>query len=165
MADRRMVDFTVFTKFWTDSLEQLGDKLSSLGFDGVELPVRPGYQVSPDNIQKGLPGAVKILADSGLKIGSIAGPTDEAAISACGQAGIPIIRICVGIDLTIGYAASEEKVLSVPYHRKWPILYPTIPPNREPREQIIAITHDLLDKKVFARVPPWVKIQGVRCKK
>jgi sugar phosphate isomerase/epimerase len=49
------------------------------------------------------------LADFGLKITSVAGPTDEATMAACAEAGIPIIRICVGIGPE-GYLASEAKL-------------------------------------------------------
>ncbi|HUT25154.1 MAG TPA: sugar phosphate isomerase/epimerase [Sumerlaeia bacterium] len=102
---------TVFSKPWPDKpLPELAKFVKGLGLDGVELPVRPGYQVEPKNVTKGLPEAAKILADHGLKIGSVAGPTDEATIAACGKAGVPIIRICVGIDMNIGYFATEEKV-------------------------------------------------------
>ncbi len=104
------IAYTVFTKPWTEPLAQLGPKIKSLGFDGVELPVRPGYQVTPDNVTAGLPEAAKILTDCGLKIGDVAGPTDEATIAACGAVGVPIIRVCVGIDMKIGYRASVEKI-------------------------------------------------------
>ena len=72
------VAFTVFTKPWRDKpLAELARFVRDLGFQGVELPVRPGYQVPPENVTKGLPEAGKIFADHGLKIGTIAGPTDE----------------------------------------------------------------------------------------
>ncbi|MBI4977611.1 MAG: sugar phosphate isomerase/epimerase [Spirochaetes bacterium] len=104
---------TVFTKPWTAkdmSIEHLADFVKETGFDGVELAVRAGYQVTPDAIAKDLPNAVKVFKDRGLIIGSIAGDTDEKTIAACGEAGVPIIRICVGIDMKIGYYATEKKV-------------------------------------------------------
>ncbi|NQU76383.1 MAG: TIM barrel protein [Planctomycetes bacterium] len=104
------VSFTIFTKPWTIPLGQLGKMVKGMGFDGVELPVRPNYQVEPANIAKGLPEAARILANEGIKIGSIGGPTDEATIAACGEAGIPIIRVCVDIDMKIGYMASEQRI-------------------------------------------------------
>jgi sugar phosphate isomerase/epimerase len=90
--------YSVFTKPWKTALTDLAKHVRKLGFDGIELPVRPGYQVEPRFVAKGLPNAVKILADNGLQIFSIAGPTDEATIAACGEAGVPVIRICVGIE-------------------------------------------------------------------
>ena len=69
--------FTVFTKPWPDmSLPELARFIQKLGFHGVELPVRPGYQVVPENVEKGLPEAARIFADHGVKIGSVAGPAD-----------------------------------------------------------------------------------------
>lgn len=101
------VRFSVFTKPWkTLPLPELAQKVAGLGFDGVELPVRPGFQVTPENVGRDLPVAVKMLADHGLKIESVAGPTDEPTMAACAELGIPIIRICAGIE-SEGYMATE----------------------------------------------------------
>ncbi len=103
--------FTVFTKPWPEpSLADLGKLVRKLGFDGVELTVRKGYQVEPDTVAKGLKDATRILGDHGVFIGSIAGPTDAATIAACGENGIPIIRVCEGIDMSVGYAESEKGI-------------------------------------------------------
>ena len=102
---------TVFSKPWQKmSLAELAKFVKGMGLDGVELPVRAGYQVEPQDIAKGLPEAVKVFADHGVKIGSVAGNTDEATIAACGECGVPIIRVCVGIDMSIGYMASEKRI-------------------------------------------------------
>ncbi len=102
---------TVFSKPWQKmSLPELAKFVKGLGLNGVELPVRPGYQVEPDNIAKGLAEAVKVFADNGVKIGNIAGSTDEATIAACGECDVPIIRVCLGIDMNIGYMASEKNI-------------------------------------------------------
>jgi sugar phosphate isomerase/epimerase len=101
------VTFSVFTKPWKMPLPQLGAFVKKLGFDGIELPVRPGYQVEPENVSRGLPEAARVLADFGLTIASVAGPTDEATIAACGELGIPIIRICVGIPDESSYLEHE----------------------------------------------------------
>ena len=92
------VAFTVFTKPWKEMpLPELGRFVKEVGFDGVELPVRPGFQVAPEDVTEGLPAAARILGDCGVRIGSVAGPTDERTIAACAEAGVPIIRICVNI--------------------------------------------------------------------
>lgn len=102
---------TVFTKPWPEmSPGELGRFVKTLGFDGVELPVRPGYQVTPENVARGLPEVARALRDEGVAIGSVAGPTDERTIAACAEAGCRIIRVCVGIDRKIGYLATEAKV-------------------------------------------------------
>lgn len=100
----------MFTKPWTEPLPQLADKLAALGVDGVELAVRPGYQVTPDTAAGGLKDAARVLGERGLKIFSIASTADEATVAACAEAGVPMIRIMAPVDMTIGYAASVEKL-------------------------------------------------------
>ena len=116
------ISYTVFTKPWKDkTLPELAKFVADLGFDGVEFPVRPGFQVEPDNITKGLPEAAKIFKDHGLRIGTLAGPTDVVTIAASADAGIPIIRVCERIDLEIGYMATEKKL-----KEKYDALIPTL---------------------------------------
>ena len=112
--------FTLFTKPWPDkSLVELAGFVKNLGFDGVELPVRPGFQIPPEAVTKGLPQAARIFADAGLKIGSIAGPTDEATMAACAEARIPVIRIMAPIPPGVCYLAAIED-----YRRQWDLLVP-----------------------------------------
>jgi sugar phosphate isomerase/epimerase len=99
--------FSVFTKPWKMPLPELGAHVQNLGFEGVELPVRPGFQVEPQNVTRGLPEAARVLADWGVKITSVAGPTDEATMAACAEVGVPLIRICVGIDREESYCTWE----------------------------------------------------------
>ena len=66
------IAYAVFSKPWKGPLKEMAEHLSKMGFEGVELPVRPGFQVEPDNVAAGLPEAAKILADHGMKIGSVA---------------------------------------------------------------------------------------------
>ncbi len=90
--------FTVFTKPWkTMTMEALAAHVKRLGFDGVEFPLRPGYQVEPGNAAKGLPRLARVFADHGLTIASVAGPTDEPTFSACAEAKVPVIRIMFGV--------------------------------------------------------------------
>ncbi len=104
------VTFTVFTKPWKMPLPELARRIAGLGFDGVELPVRPGYPVHPENVAEELPGAVRLLADHGLRIASIAGPADERTIAACGEAAVPVIRICVSIRPDETYFEGETRL-------------------------------------------------------
>ena len=115
---------SVFTKPWTDPLPEMAAKLAGLGFDGVELAVRPGYQVVPENVSTDLPKAVKLLEANGLKTPSIAGNVDEVTINACGEAGVDIIRFCAPIDLDIGYLASLDA-----YRRRFDVLLPALERN------------------------------------
>jgi hypothetical protein len=49
-------EFSVFTKPWPEmSVPELARFVHELGFDAVEFPVQPGFQVEPDNVGQGLP--------------------------------------------------------------------------------------------------------------
>ena len=55
-----MNELAVFTKPWKAlSLPELAHHIKSLGFEWIELPVRPGFQVEPEKIERDLPAAVK----------------------------------------------------------------------------------------------------------
>jgi sugar phosphate isomerase/epimerase len=99
---------SVFTKPWKCSLPELAEKMASLGVDGIELPVRPGYPVTPENAPEKLPQAVAELKKQGLTVYSVAGPVDETMIKACGAAGVRILRTMIRIDKKIGYYASVD---------------------------------------------------------
>jgi sugar phosphate isomerase/epimerase len=102
--------WSVFTKPWRSaSVEQLGETVHAMGFDAVELPVRPGYQVQPEDVASGLPNAVRRLEASGVTVGSVAAGTDEAVFAACADAGVPIIRIMVPASPR-GYAATDIEI-------------------------------------------------------
>jgi len=109
MDDQR-VEFSVFTKPWRTPLVKLGEFVAGLGFDAIELPVRPGYQVEPEDVTQGLPKAAEELAKCGIRIASVAGPTDETTMAACADVGIPIIRICVEMHDQERYMAFEARL-------------------------------------------------------
>lgn len=100
------VTFSVFTKPWKMPIPELARFVRSLGFDGIELPVRPGYPVLPENVLRDLPRAAREMAEHGLTIYSIAGPADEPTIAACAEARVPVIRIMANIGPE-GYLATE----------------------------------------------------------
>ncbi len=103
------VTFGVFTKPWKGkTLDELGEFVAGMGFDEVELPVRNGFNVEPDNIATDLPKAAKTLEKHGVKIASIAGPIEGDSIPACEEAGVRIIRICVRIKNET-YAECEQR--------------------------------------------------------
>lgn len=103
--------FTVFTKPWREMpLERLIAHVAELGFDGVELPVRPGFQVPPEQARTGLPKAARAFERAGLRIISVAGPTDEMIVHACGEAGVPILRTMAAIAPGEGYLVAEERL-------------------------------------------------------
>ena len=104
------VRYSVFTKPWKMPLPELGEHVRGLGFDGIELPVRPGFQVEPENVGRDLPKAARLLRDYGVSIDSVAGPTDEPTIAACAEARVPIIRICVSIPANESYLEAEARL-------------------------------------------------------
>ena len=102
------IAYSVFTKPWmTMPIPRLGEFVRGLGFDGIELPVRPGYQIEPDRVVRDLPIAARQLEEVGVKIFSVAGPTDEATIIACARAGVPIIRTMARVGEGESYLAAE----------------------------------------------------------
>jgi sugar phosphate isomerase/epimerase len=102
--------FSVFTKPWPKlSVPQLGELVSGLGFDGIELPVRPGFPVEPTNVAH-LPRVVRQLRDLGVRVFSVAGPTDEATMEACAEAGVPIIRVMARIVADESYLEAEDRL-------------------------------------------------------
>lgn len=105
------ITWCVFTKYWkTTPLAELGKIVKDLGFDAVELPVRPKFQVEPANVARDLPQAARILADCGVKIASISGPTDEVTLAACAEAGVRINRFCEYTE-NQSYLAAEAKLI------------------------------------------------------
>ena len=107
---RNGIIFSVFTKPWkTKPLPELAKFIADLGFDAIELPVRPGFQVEPEHVARDLPIAVRVLADHGVQIASVAGPTDEATIAACAACGVPVIRVMASIGPD-GYLVTEARV-------------------------------------------------------
>ena len=114
----RDIPFIVFTKYWkTHSLSQLADTLAPLGFDGVELPVRSGFQIEPSCADQELYHAQKQLSDAGLPILSVAAPLEEKVFYGCAQAGIEQIRIMfTGQNPKIPYFQRKKEMQSILSH-------------------------------------------------
>ena len=105
--------YSIFTKPWRDiSVDELCKKVAGWGFDGIEFPLRTGYQVEPENAEKGLPVIAKKMSEYGLSIMSVASSTEEHIFAACQAANVPIIRIMAGFDLDKGYLNSEKEFKS-----------------------------------------------------
>lgn len=109
MSDNAIV-WSVFTKPWKRPIPELGELVSGLGFGGIELPVRPDFQIEPEHVARDLPAAARQLAKAGVQICSVAGPKDEATIAACADAGVPIIRVCESIGRDETYLEAEERL-------------------------------------------------------
>jgi sugar phosphate isomerase/epimerase len=81
---------------------QLAEKAQSLGYDGLDLCVRPGHPVNPDNVSEALPRAVAELSSQGLSCPLVTLPTRftdpvspmaEAVYAACAAADVTMIKI------------------------------------------------------------------------
>jgi sugar phosphate isomerase/epimerase len=87
----------VFVKPWKAlSLTELGAHMQQIGFEWIELPVRPGFPCQPDTIERDLPEAAKILGDYGVHILNVTVDlplTDERLFAACAQAGVDLNRV------------------------------------------------------------------------
>lgn len=68
-----------FTKClqFTD-FEKTGETLAFAGFDGADVPVRPGGSIFPENIGKELPRAIKALKKYGISVPMIVTAIDNA---------------------------------------------------------------------------------------
>ncbi len=75
----------MFTKpFNSLSFEQLADAVASLGFDGIEAPIRKGGHIEPAEVEVKLPQLVQALAKRDLSVtimtSDIDDPTDPVSI-------------------------------------------------------------------------------------
>ena len=83
-------------------IPEIIDALQSVGVEGADLCVRPGYPVNPENAVKQLPAATKQFADAGLAVplvttpGDFLDPSSDDALrvySAAGEAGVENIKL------------------------------------------------------------------------
>lgn len=90
-------DFAVFVKPWKAmSISELGAHVRKLGFQRIELPVRPGFACEPQHIERDLPRAVQTLAELGVSVlnVTVALPLhDERLYAACAAAGVRMNRV------------------------------------------------------------------------
>ena len=91
------IEFAVFVKPWKNmTLAELAPHIKKLGFDLIELPVRPGFPCEPDQIEQQLPEVVAFLADHGVRVLNVTVDlplTDERLYAACAKAGVSMNRI------------------------------------------------------------------------
>ncbi|HYF51970.1 MAG TPA: TIM barrel protein, partial [Planctomycetota bacterium] len=92
-----------FTKFMKGlKAEEIAQKAKSIGFDGLDLAIRKGQAVNPENVTSELPKAMKTFDAHGLSVplATLEGnavdpdkPEIESIFGACGQAGIRLIKL------------------------------------------------------------------------
>ncbi len=66
------MSISIFSKHlhWLN-FEDMAALVANIGFDGIDLTVRPGGHVMPENVSRDLPLAVKAIQKAGLKVHSI----------------------------------------------------------------------------------------------
>lgn len=103
----------LFTKLFRQlTLEELATHAQQVGFDAIDLLVRPGHQVEPDK-PEALSEALQFLRHEGLTVPMVTTditnpeyPETERVLATCGEANIPLIRLGYWkYDSGRGYAA------------------------------------------------------------
>lgn len=104
----------MFTKLFKGlSLDEVADHLTALGFDGVDLLIRDGHQVTPAAPDAITP-AVRRMERAGLSVPMAttdlteATPVAERVFGACAEAGVSTIRLGYYKYTGSGYAAALD---------------------------------------------------------
>lgn len=97
------MEFVLFSKHWKGlDIDGMIGKTQAIGADGLDLAVRPGHAVNPDNVRQALPEAMKQLRDAGLNVPMITtdgdflsadDPTAEPMAAALQESGIPCAKL------------------------------------------------------------------------
>lgn len=102
--------WSVFTKPWPElSPGELGELVARMGFNGIEFPLRPKFQVDLDSLAPSFAELDKAMADHGIVIASIASATTPEIFDVCGEHGVPLIRIMVNVS-PAGYLATGDAI-------------------------------------------------------
>ena len=60
------MEIVLNSKFFAHlSIEQLGEKATELGYDGIDICIRPGHPIQMDNAAKLLPQAMRVWEKQG----------------------------------------------------------------------------------------------------
>jgi len=123
------MDLILFTKFLAGrNAREVAEAVKSLGLNGMDLVVRDGQCVNPDNAVCELPKVVKTWASQGLCVpvitADVADPDSEyvkSLYAACGDVGVPNVRMAYvnwtpeegywnGVDRVRGLLEGFEKL-------------------------------------------------------
>src|SRR5438105_11807581 len=95
----QLIYFTKFLKGY--SPEKVGETAKALGFDGLDLAIRTGQCVNPENVAEALPQAIKIWRGQGLTVplatlnGNAIDPRDkqlETIFAACAESNVRLLK-------------------------------------------------------------------------
>src|SRR5215211_8887754 len=95
-----MMDSVLFTKLFLGcDLEMIADTATDIGFDGIDLLIRPGHQLGP-NAPEQIGDAVRLFERHGLQVPmattDLTDPTQlptTRLLAGCAEAGITQIRL------------------------------------------------------------------------
>jgi L-ribulose-5-phosphate 3-epimerase len=109
-----------FTKFLKGlNAEQVAQTARGFGFDGLDLAIRKGQAVNPDNVVTELPKAMATFKQHGLTVplatleGGALDPTSadlERTFAACGAAGVGLIKLGYWVWRGEDYWAKVEEI-------------------------------------------------------
>jgi sugar phosphate isomerase/epimerase len=92
--------FCAFTEsFQSWPIPKVCEKFREIGLDGLDLTVRPGGHIQPENAAKELPGAVKAATDHGVRISMLStaisddDKTAESILASCGELNIDRVKL------------------------------------------------------------------------
>lgn len=115
---RPLCVFTKCLQFLT--MDEMGEVLAQLGFDGADIPVRAGGQIDPANVKTELPQAVKTLRKYSVEIPMIVttitdsdDPKSIAILQAMADSGINYYRMG-----WLGYETSKSIQQNLDDHRR-----------------------------------------------
>jgi sugar phosphate isomerase/epimerase len=107
------VNFAIFVKPWKRyPLPELARHIRKLGFEWIELPVRPGFPCEPETIESTLPEAVRILNEEGVNVLNITAAlplTDEKLYNTSLKAGIHMNRVIFDRQEGENYWEAEKR--------------------------------------------------------
>ncbi len=111
-------DICIFSKHlqWVE-LPEMIEITKQLGFTGIDLTVRPGGHIEPENVAAELPKVIKMIRKAGLKVPMVAtgvidpaDPLTETILKTIGDLEIPYYRTgYLKYDAKEGVAKSLEK--------------------------------------------------------
>jgi L-ribulose-5-phosphate 3-epimerase len=96
-----IISISIFSKHlqWLN-YQDMAKLTADIGFDGIDLTVRPGGHITPENVSMDLPKAVEVIQKAGLKVHTITTdiktadqPHIEAILKAASRAGITNYRM------------------------------------------------------------------------
>ena len=102
--------FAVFVKPWKGmEAAQMAAHVRQLGFDLIELPVRPGFPCEPARMEQDLPQVIQAFAEQGVRVHNVTVELpldDERLYAACAANGIRMNRVMFK-RISVGYWESE----------------------------------------------------------